>query len=79
MQSDAAADGYMQVAEMMGSEEGSMIEFVVEQLNGHMAPAKVLEELSPILDEEAESFVLKLYRMVIFETQKHAQGLVEAS
>ena len=61
----------------MGAEEASMVEFVMGQLNDHTAPSKMHEELSPVLDDEADNFVLKLYRMVIFETQKHAQGLQE--
>jgi hypothetical protein len=34
----------------------------------------LLEELSVFLDEEAESFVLKLWRMIIYETLKFKSG-----
>ena len=34
---------------------------------------KVLSELEAVLDDEAAAFVFKLYRMVIFETEKYAQ------
>ena len=68
-----------QVQELMGAEEASMVEFVMSQLNDHTPPAKMHEELAPVLDDEADAFVLKLYRMVIFETQKHAQGLQEST
>ena len=59
----------------MGSEEDSMITHVMDHLNSHTPPAKMYEDLAPIIDEEAVGFVLKLYRMVIFETEKHARGL----
>ncbi|KAK9824335.1 hypothetical protein WJX72_009526 [[Myrmecia] bisecta] len=60
------------IAELLGEEEKTLVDFVMGKLSEHAAPAKVLEELAMVLDEEAETFVLKLYRMVIFETQKQA-------
>lgn len=63
----------------MGEEEASMVEFVMGQLNEHVPPNKLHEDLGPVLDDEVDSFVIKLYRMVIFETQKHAQGLQEVA
>ena len=52
-----------------------MATFVMEKLSAHTSPAKVLDELTGVLDEDAEGFVVKLYRMVIFESQKSALGL----
>lgn len=69
----------MKVQELMGEEEASMVEFVMGQLNEHVPPNKLHEDLGPVLDDEVDSFVIKLYRMVIFETQKHAQGLQEVA
>ena len=60
---------------MMGAEEPSLAEFVMSNVSSHMAPAKLIEELSAVLDEDTEGFVVKLYRMVIFESQKSALGL----
>jgi PWI domain len=42
----------------------------MEKLEEHAPPQQLLEEMREILDDEAEAFVLKLYRVVIFETQK---------
>ena len=61
--------------ELLGEEEVSMVEFIMSQLDEHAAPSKLLEELSAVLDEEANPFVFKLFRMVIFETLKHAADL----
>ena len=63
--------------ELLGEEEASMVEFIMTQLDEHAAPSKLLEELSAVLDEEANPFVFKLFRMVIFETLKHAADLQE--
>ena len=66
----------LQVTELLGTEEDdSMATFVMEKLSAHTPAAKVLDELSAVLDEDAEGFVVKLYRMVIFESQKAALGL----
>ena len=35
----------------------------------------LMEELAAILDADAEAFVLKLYRMLIYETERSAAGL----
>ena len=35
-----------------------------------MSAPSLVEELQPILDEETEVFVLKLYRMIIYEVLK---------
>jgi hypothetical protein len=37
--------------------------------------AKLEEEVSAILDKEAGPFALKLYRMVIYESEKNALGI----
>ena len=41
------------------------------QVKDHTAPALLLEELEPVLDDEddkqAEKFVMKLWRMLIYE------------
>ena len=53
------------------------VTFIMEQLKQHVEPGKLLEELQAVLDEEAPGFVLKLFRSVIFDTEKQALGLLE--
>jgi len=58
------------VKELLGQEERSMTDFIIDKLSNH-TPAKVMyEELLPVLDEDTEVFILKLYRLVIFEVEK---------
>lgn len=63
------------IHEMLGVEEPTLVNFIMQQLSQHNTPSKLLGELSPILDEETDPFVLKLYRMVIYETERAALGL----
>jgi RNA-binding protein 25 len=41
----------------------------------HTPPAKASEELKDLLDSDTDTFVIKLYRTVIFETERAAAGL----
>lgn len=60
------------VAELLGSEEDYVINFILEKLASQATAQEMLDELNELFEDQAETFVLKLYRMVIFETQKSA-------
>jgi RNA-binding protein 25 len=63
------------IAEFLGEEEESLIEFVVTSIRSHCKPAELLEELSSVLDEEgALPFVLKMWRMLAFYSVKGQEG-----
>lgn len=55
------------VTEYLGAEEQGMIEFIMRKVSGHTPPATILAELEGFIDEEAENFTLKMWRMLIFE------------
>jgi len=55
------------VTEYLGAEEKGMIEFIMRKVSAHTEPATILAELEGFLDEEAENFTLKMWRMLIFE------------
>lgn len=55
------------VTEYLGNEEQGMIEFIMRKVSSHTAPDAILAELEGFLDEEAENFTLKMWRMLIFE------------
>mmetsp|Transcript_103895 Transcript_103895/g.268944 ORF Transcript_103895/g.268944 Transcript_103895/m.268944 type:complete len:492 (-) Transcript_103895:220-1695(-) len=55
------------VTEYLGSEEQGMIEFIMRKVSSRTAPENILAELEGFLDEEAENFTLKMWRMLIFE------------
>jgi len=59
------------VIEYLGAEEITMIEFILNKVEsaskGGDGPDHILTELESFIDEEAEQFVLKMWRMIIFE------------
>jgi len=55
------------VTEYLGAEEQGMIEFIMRKVGSHTKPDIILAELEGFLDEEAENFTLKMWRMLIFE------------
>jgi len=55
------------VTEYLGAEEQGMIEFIMRKVASHTKPDLILSELEGFLDEEAENFTLKMWRMLIFE------------
>jgi hypothetical protein len=53
-----------QIMDYLGEEESTLIEFIVKELRkeGGCTTASLLEEMKVVLDEDAEEFVLGLYR-----------------
>ena len=61
------------VGELLG-EEPSFCKFILEQLAGHVSAQAMLEALGDVLDEDAESFTLKLWQILIYEQLKLVHG-----
>jgi len=55
------------VSEYLGTDEQTMIDFIIRKVSSRADPASILAELEGFLDEEAENFTLKMWRMLIFE------------
>ena len=65
------------IADYLGEEEPMLINYVLEMLTGHEAASEVIEKLGAVLEpDEAESFVIKLWRYLIFETMRSQAGLL---
>lgn len=45
----------------------TLVDFIVSNTCKHVPAASMLELLESILDDEAEMFVLKMWRMLIFK------------
>ena len=68
------------MVEYLGEEERTLINFIIAKISNRCEPTDLLskltffcffmvthiDELAPVLDEEAEQFVIKLWRMLIF-------------
>lgn len=63
------------IMEFLGEEETSLVDYIVTSTREHVKATEMLETLKSILDEEAEMFVLKMWRMLIFEIKKVETGL----
>lgn len=50
------------IVEYLGEEEATLIEFVLAKMSNHMAPQEILDQLAFVLEDEAEVFVIKLWR-----------------
>jgi len=55
------------IVEYLGEEEKTLIDFILNKISGHTTPAEIVDQLQLVLDEEAEVFLVKMWRMLIFE------------
>lgn len=63
------------ITEFLGEEEPTLVDYIVSSTQEHVKATQMLELLQSILDDEAEMFVLKMWRMLIFEIKKVETGL----
>ncbi|XP_012085358.1 RNA-binding protein 25 isoform X2 [Jatropha curcas] len=63
------------ITEFLGEEETTLVDYIVSSTQEHVKASQMLEMLQSILDDEAEMFVLKMWRMLIFEIKKVETGL----
>jgi len=63
------------IVEYIGEEEQSLNEFICTKIEQRQRPERLLEEVKVILDEEAELFVKKLWRLIVYETESKRCGL----
>ncbi|KIY52440.1 hypothetical protein FISHEDRAFT_35244 [Fistulina hepatica ATCC 64428] len=56
-------------------EEEDLIMFVLEHMKDHKGPAKLVEGLEPVLEEEAVELTISVWRQIIFESMAYADGL----
>eukprot|EP01069_Polyplicarium_translucidae_P006334 Polyplicarium_translucidae@DN2943_c0_g2_i1.p2 len=55
------------VTEFLGVEESDMVDFIMENMEKQPLPSELLEHLSDFLDDEAEGFVERLWKVLVFE------------
>ncbi|KAL0336155.1 UNVERIFIED_CONTAM: RNA-binding protein 25 [Sesamum radiatum] len=63
------------ITDFLGEEEDTLVDYIVSSTQEHVDAGEMLERLQTILDDEAEMFVLKMWRMLIFEIKKVETGL----
>lgn len=67
------------IIQFIGEEEPTLVEFICTKVKDHSDAKTLLSDLGIILDEEAESFVVKLWRLLHYEIQAKKLGLPSQS
>ncbi|KAI1719593.1 PWI domain-containing protein [Ditylenchus destructor] len=63
------------ICEYIGEEEPSLVTFICEKIAKKAEPAQILGDLSMVLDDEAEVFMIKLWRLIVYESEAKKLGL----
>ncbi|KAF7732272.1 hypothetical protein EC973_005167 [Apophysomyces ossiformis] len=63
------------IVELVGVEEDELISFILDNVRRKSPPSDLVKELEMTLDEEALVFVMKLWRALIFETERKSRKL----
>jgi len=65
------------IVEYIGEEEPTLTDFICQKVVAHSAPHSIQNDVAMILDEEAEVFVVKMWRLLVYETEAKKRGLVK--
>lgn len=65
------------ITEFIGEEEQALVDFICTKLSGRASAESILNEVVMVLDEEAEVFVVKLWRLLIYEIKAKKAGLAK--
>ncbi|GAB5367889.1 hypothetical protein AAMO2058_001270800 [Amorphochlora amoebiformis] len=58
------------VKELLGQEEQSLVDYIMDKLEANMSAQELFEDLESVFDVDTEVFIIKLYRLIIFEIEK---------
>ncbi|CAJ0757184.1 23719_t:CDS:10 [Entrophospora sp. SA101] len=62
------------IVEYLGVQEDELVSFVMDHLRSKKSASQLIKEMEMTLDEESELFVMKLWRMLIFETESKSKN-----
>lgn len=65
------------IVEYIGEEEPTLTEFICQKVMSKSIPQNILNDVAMVLDEEAEVFVVKMWRLLVYETEAKKLGLVK--
>ncbi|OAD06027.1 hypothetical protein MUCCIDRAFT_155224 [Mucor lusitanicus CBS 277.49] len=63
------------IVDLLGMEEDDLVKFVLQFIRERKGPDELVSELEGALDEDALVFVMKLWRALIFETERKYKRL----
>ncbi|KAK7104388.1 RNA-binding protein 25-like isoform X2 [Littorina saxatilis] len=65
------------IVEYIGEEEPTLTDFICQKVVAHSTPQSIQNDVAMVLDEEAEVFVVKMWRLLVYETEAKKRGLVK--
>lgn len=63
------------ITEYIGEEEPALLEFICTKLSCRSSAESILNEVAMVLDEEAEVFVIKMWRLLVYEIKAKKLGI----
>ena len=64
------------IQEILGPQERDLIRIILGEVENGSRPEDIIDEIEGILDEKSENFVIKLWRLIYYETEARKMGLV---
>lgn len=65
------------IVEYIGEEEPTLVDFICSKVMAGSTPQCVLDDVQMVLDEEAEVFVVKMWRLLIYEIEAKKLGIMK--
>ncbi|KAH0540393.1 RNA-binding protein 25 [Cotesia glomerata] len=65
------------IIEYIGEPEPTLVDFICSKVMAGSSPQGILDDVQMVLDEEAEVFVVKMWRLLIYEVEAKKMGLVK--
>lgn len=65
------------IFEYIGEEEQTLVDFICSKVLSKCNAKEILEDVAMVLDDESEVFVVKMWRLLIYETEAKKLGLVK--
>lgn len=63
------------ITEYIGEEEKALLDFICGKLNARCNAQSILDDVAMVLDDEAEVFIVKMLRLLIYEIEAKKLGL----
>ncbi|PVF98479.1 hypothetical protein CPB86DRAFT_797284 [Serendipita vermifera] len=70
---------HRKIEEYLGEVDDDLVMFVIEHLKDHKGPSKLVEELESVLVDETVSFVIAIWRQIVFESVAYGEALETGS
>lgn len=63
------------IVEYLGEEEPSLTDFICSSITSKKSADNILADIRIVLDDEADVFVVKMWRLLVYEIEAKRQGL----